>query len=150
MRGKREGYPRFRRRMGLIPAYAGKTSVHVCRDGTSQAHPRVCGENVVDSSASSSSSGSSPRMRGKRRPHNRGNRSPRLIPAYAGKTAGQYPASQHTPAHPRVCGENAIALISSVVGFGSSPRMRGKLTNTGEQTGDRGLIPAYAGKTWRK
>ena len=48
-----------------IPAYAGKTI-----NGSSVAwlikeHPRVCGENLVDTIVSNQSEGTSPRMRGK-------------------------------------------------------------------------------------
>ena len=31
--------------------------------------------------------------------------------------------------------------------MGSSPRMRGKLTDAGQEAADCGLIPAHAGKT---
>ena len=51
---------------GLIPAYAGKTSSATCTPPPVGAHPRVCGENVVEWGLSVFGVGSSPRMRGKR------------------------------------------------------------------------------------
>ena len=50
-------------------------------------------------------------------------------------------------AHPRVCGENDFISAQGKFVHGSSPRMRGKLFGGGQITEERGLIPAYAGKT---
>ena len=50
----------------------------------------------------------------------------RLIPACAGKTLQQPIAPMETPAHPRVCGENARLLPRGQYARGSSPRVRGK------------------------
>ena len=71
---------------GLIPACAGKTPEVMAVSSIGGAHPRVCGENFVQSSHQRPLSGSSPRVRGKR-----GNPATtlvtgRLIPACAGKT----------------------------------------------------------------
>ena len=51
------------------------------------------------------------------------------------------------PEHPRVCGENGLALAVGDFSGGTSPRMRGKQSwyqTTGFYIGN---IPAYAGKT---
>ena len=90
VRGKR----RFRGRLdlvaGLIPACAGKTGaligVWAC------AH------------------GSSPRVRGKLSQRRAASHIPRLIPACAGKTFNTKRAVIGDAAHPRMCGENNIAL----------------------------------------
>ena len=50
-------------------------------------------------------------------------------------------------AHPRVCGENTIMSAACHVGWGSSPRVRGKRVMVTEKAGAVGLIPACAGKT---
>ena len=55
--------PLFR---GLIPACAGKTGTPSRPRCSSTAHPRVCGENVTPSGNARPTSGSSPRVRGKR------------------------------------------------------------------------------------
>ena len=46
-----------------------------------------------------------------------------------------------------MCGENASASLSKPLTLGSSPRVRGKLTDAGQEAADSGLIPACAGKT---
>ena len=51
------------------------------------------------------------------------------IPAYAGKTDIADGGRHDTAEHPRVCGENLVAIGFPRVGIGTSPRMRGKLTS---------------------
>ena len=112
-----------------------------------RAHPRVGGENAGPIDAKSSARGSSPRGRGKRRrPRHRAH--PRgLIPAWAGKTLSAPKPSTACAAHPRVGGENAPPSMAIRLGWGSSPRGRGKREQrlAGRVLG--GLIPAWAGKT---
>ena len=65
VRGKLEGLQFGVDFEGLIPACAGKTQYgETLEDGT-QAHPRVCGENVGNVFSDNSDEGSSPRVRGK-------------------------------------------------------------------------------------
>ena len=71
----------------------------------------------------------------------------RFIPACAGNSLfGSYLYGLF-PVHPRVCGEQGVALRMSWTVSGSSPRVRG----TVDATGDRGLegrfIPACAGNS---
>ena len=70
-----------------------------------------------------------------------------LIPAYAGKTPRRLRSDVRSGAHPRVCGENILAVISKPASVGSSPRMRGKLSLEDRSKSNARLIPAYAGKT---
>ena len=49
--------------------------------------------------------------------------------------------------HPRVCGENYLALEAASLTRGSSPRVRGKRDKTHVHTVCCRLIPACAGKT---
>ena len=74
-----------------IPAYAGKTSSQLVMRWLNSEHPRVCGENTVAERVDDGVVGTSPRMRGKLCflvvcGENHGN-----IPAYAGKTAPEFP-----------------------------------------------------------
>ena len=50
-------------------------------------------------------------------------------------------------AHPRVGGENADQGLTSTLKNGSSPRGRGKPVSPTRNRVNRGLIPAWAGKT---
>ena len=93
-----------------------------------RAHPRVCGENLPSAPRKVTGEGSSPRVRGKRRPRGDG---------IAGKLA-----------HPRVCGENKPAESTGRGHHGSSQRVRGKPVRCSRQSRKRRLIPACAGKTW--
>ncbi|CQD13096.1 hypothetical protein U2A4042520096 [Corynebacterium striatum] len=72
--------------MGLIPAYAGRTSPNQHGAGWGWAHPRLRGADPIMEAASSELAGSSPLTRGGRvpppAPHLHGG----LIPAYAGRT----------------------------------------------------------------
>ena len=91
------------------------------------AHPRVGGENSLVWATPATSAGSSPRGRGKPPRSTRGACAWRLIPAWAGKTAG---------ARRQLCDRP-----------GSSPRGRGKRLTIFAQQGATRLIPAWAGKT---
>ena len=71
----------------------------------------------------------------------------RLIPAWAGKTGPCRRSGGPTPAHPRVGGENRRFRRSYVMGFGSSPRGRGKHELLQGLRVRLRLIPAWAGKT---
>ena len=112
------------------------------------AHPRVCGENALNSKEPTHHEGSSPRMRGKQLRLQSPFFVVRLIPAYAGKTPRGSAVPSLAWAHPRVCGENADGAITALSIGGSSPRMRGKPLETTSVEFHEGLIPAYAGKTF--
>ena len=126
-RGKREGDAAGCGRVGLIPAWAGKTKAGRVPQNERWAHPRVGGENVSVVAFASLPGGSSPRGRGKPVSAVLVGPSGRLIPAWAGKTSASTGRTQRRRAHPRVGGENPHPLSSP------SSFIR--------------LIPAWAGKT---
>ena len=131
----------------LIPARAGKTPGSSRARSGRGAHPRACGENFPTDCITVSVSGSSPRVRGKRRARERGPGWGRLIPARAGKTVRRWASGTATRAHPRACGENLLLLDMTIISMGSSPRVRGKLDEDPRDPKGRGLIPARAEKT---
>ena len=90
------------------------------------AHPRVCGENEMGDTEILWVEGSSPRVRGKLKRLELGERSDRLIPACAGKTTIITEDLPVSGAHPRVCGENVSSRKKISRIRGSSPRVRGK------------------------
>ena len=86
-RGKHQGRRERRRRVGLIPAHAGKTTRSTGQTFPAWAHPRSRGENKMQQRELTTDAGSSPLTRGKLG-HALTSASPlRLIPAHAGKTA---------------------------------------------------------------
>ena len=74
------------RHKGSIPAWAGETYPTSAKGSYLQVYPRVGGGNPPHSSASHSSSGLSPRGRGKQRPADSSAPGARSIPAWAGET----------------------------------------------------------------
>ena len=147
VRGKRRVLILAAGASGLIPACAGKTRCFPWRHLRPWAHPRVCGENARVNQVNLRREGSSPRVRGKRAAQQKTPDLQRLIPACAGKTLPLPWTISAVPAHPRVCGENALAAGKASAAYGSSPRVRGKLAMFLGSFSIGGLIPACAGKT---
>ena len=110
-------------------------------------HPRVCGEHPLWLSRSRFGVGSSPRMRGTLCRCCRTRFRLGIIPAYVGNTVRLTFAWPETWDHPRVCGEHARNAWNGVVGWGSSPRMRGTHAENRRRHNIQRIIPAYAGNT---
>ena len=131
----------------ITPACAGKTNHGHWPLASLEDHPRVCGENLRIRDRQTGQRGSPPRVRGKRV-----GRLPffllrRITPACAGKTGREQRGSVSHGDHPRVCGENAFAIICLRLLAGSPPRVRGKPPGqTLRGRWDR-ITPACAGKT---
>ena len=151
VRGKRDHGLLRARPPGLIPARAGKTVTCCSNLSRSAAHPRACGENTMATPSVAMATGSSPRVRGKRRGDGREQHRVRIIPARAGKTAGRTRSPATSSDHPRACGENGVGSILARSRAGSSPRVRGKPPARTVAARAPGIIPARAGKTcaWR-
>ena len=109
VRGKLHSQCVFIERSGLIPACAGKTATRSPPPPSPTAHPRVCGENRDRKRLYQGRAGSSPRVRGKHHLGRALGTEDRLIPACAGKTLQTSEILSMPRAHPRVCGENALA-----------------------------------------
>ena len=146
-RGKRSCCCPFPRALRLIPARAGKTLTRLSSTSPRTAHPRAGGENPPSASAKVTTSGSSPRGRGKRFAASVRNRPAGLIPARAGKTVCRRRRRTSRAAHPRAGGENANRAKLMAPSMGSSPRGRGKRRRGPALRRQEGLIPARAGKT---
>ena len=106
MRGTRQRRDDHRLLPGIIPAYAGNTCVRFAPSSASGDHPRVCGEHPTRTEPTSTSWGSSPRMRGTRFRADLVPGTPGIIPAYAGNTCGYRLVEASDGDHPRVCGEH--------------------------------------------
>ena len=108
----------------------------------------MCGENGKIFVDNTYGYGSSPRVRGKPATSPPVRASSRLIPACAGKTGRVGLSCEYHQAHPRVCGENLIRIVKTILADGSSPRVRGKLLPPHHHAVVDRLIPACAGKTF--
>ena len=147
MRGTRGGGIGALRLVGIIPAYAGNTTLALLRDVWVLNHPRVCGEHQMYGSLVGWDSGSSPRMRGTPSGVVGFVYKAGIIPAYAGNTFSRFLGMPDGWDHPRVCGEHRLFSIRFLSYRGSSPRMRGTLGLPARHRYESGIIPAYAGNT---
>ena len=72
----------------------------------------------------------------------------RIIPAYAGSTAGDGGADEGGGDHPRIRGEHTSGATKGRKRHGSSPHTRGARPIRGHPPLRRRIIPAYAGSTY--
>ncbi len=147
MRGTPDHAVWFRRRGGIIPAYAGNTGNLALNLMNWRDHPRVCGEHATVTVPPTDSTGSSPRMRGTHMVILPQICDTGIIPAYAGNTPCRAPAWNWWRDHPRVCGEHYTLRCGMACSLGSSPRMRGTPSDSRNMIEAWGIIPAYAGNT---
>ncbi len=73
-------------KVGITPAYAGKSKLFIVHGQQLRDHPRVCGEKFCLNVIPNSIKGSPPRMRGKAGGHAHAHHKRRITPAYAGKS----------------------------------------------------------------
>ena len=131
----------------FIPACAGNTPAPYLVPFPAAVHPRVCGEHVIIVQFFKLKIGSSPRVRGTRKPKPKRQRQSRFIPACAGNTALSITTSCNLPVHPRVCGEHQNCKRRNNHRIGSSPRVRGTHTGKIGLVQNVRFIPACAGNT---
>ena len=112
---------------GIIPAYAGSTTLSLIQKQSAEDHPRIRGEHVTASRNTRRGSGSSPHTRGAPDCATSARRPSRIIPAYAGST-------------------RAIGVVQDRR-HGSSPHTRGAPSRLRGLLSGWRIIPAYAGST---
>ena len=127
MRGKELGFHIVAVKIGITPAYAGKSFMWTkfCRE--TRDHPRVCGEKGKNHPRKPYCEGLPPRVRGKVLKLQNALKKFRITPAYAGKRPRTLLAGSSSRDHPRVCGEKPGGRLRELVYPGSPPRMRGKV-----------------------
>ncbi len=146
-RGGLIGGERQRIRVGLIPAYAGRTPRSTGRIDRWWAHPRLRGADAGSIPVVGSKVGSSPLTRGGQALSLVGITALGLIPAYAGRTACTAARIAAARAHPRLRGADEVIFTPVLRLRGSSPLTRGGLGIEHWIKSVEGLIPAYAGRT---
>ena len=107
-RGARHRHPGSPRRERIIPAYAGSTSSIASPTRSARDHPRIRGEHSSTGFVMKSPTGSSPHTRGAQRRMGIPKSLIRIIPAYAGSTAGSFFWRRTWSDHPRIRGEHAL------------------------------------------
>ena len=132
---------------GIIPAYAGSTTVLGRVLDPRKDHPRIRGEHLVRAPAADEATGSSPHTRGARLIASWWAFRSGIIPAYAGSTrAWLGPVGSQTD-HPRIRGEHVDDSWVTGAAAGSSPHTRGALKQLIGPGNSARIIPAYAGST---
>ena len=114
---------------GNTPAYAGKTGEDLPQSTLNEKHPRVCGEDHIQSQSEIPVKETPPRMRGRLLWRFAFARKERNTPAYAGKTLKRLRIQPTKEKHPRVCGEDPPRQVSYLRPPETPPRMRGRLIN---------------------
>ena len=109
----------------------------------------MCGEKALSTFSSRKNSGSPPRVRGKGLERFEPLRCVGITPAYAGKSCRAVRSRWRARDHPRVCGEKTPDASSTTKSIGSPPRMRRKGHRSIHPVPQRGITPAYAGKSLR-
>ena len=131
----------------FIPARAGNTEQGRIPPPPSAVHPRACGEHDEPHRGRRHHGGSSPRVRGTRRPRSPRRTRRRFIPARAGNTTGVLSRRARRTVHPRACGEHAAPSWRAAPWPGSSPRVRGTRDARRRHRLPERFIPARAGNT---
>ena len=109
-----------------IPACAGETEGIILADAGTGVYPRVCGGNIGIAHLRQSSSGLSPRVRGKLAVGVNALPGAGSIPACAGETFDPDLPGPKSKVYPRVCGGNHGPNLPALQWHGLSPRVRGK------------------------
>ena len=147
VRGKLDEHPDGLLLSRITPARAGKTCTGPANTRRNRDHPRACGENDSFAAATSSDSGSPPRVRGKPLSHTLMFFCLRITPARAGKTLRTMSFPAAAKDHPRACGENVTSARWPMRTAGSPPRVRGKPSLNFAFCPRFRITPARAGKT---
>ena len=147
-RGKGGGKQGSKRRHGITPAYAGKSSLDVCGVGKREDHPRIRGEKTAQNHLLLRRVGSPPHTRGKGTESRRAHGVAGITPAYAGKSWKPPPRNSAQKDHPRIRGEKGAKPSPRGKEGGSPPHTRGKAAMRPTETGQGGITPAYAGKRY--
>ena len=129
----------------FIPASAGNATAPGRSVTGAPVHPRECGERTDSLKSISQPAGSSPRVRGTRKPRSPPPASCRFIPASAGNAAAVLQRQQIARVHPRECGERHRRTLQQRQRRGSSPRVRGTLRERDRLAHHYRFIPASAG-----
>ena len=127
MRGKVRISVGEHQRLGITPAYAGKSAGFGLFLDVPGDHPRICGEKLRDLRMVLSTVGSPPHMRGKV-----------FIAFLLLDVVGD---------HPRICGEKQYRPRRLRRCLGSPPHMRGKGEADDRAEQEQRITPAYAGKS---
>ncbi len=131
----------------FIPTHVGNTFHLAFSAAISSVHPHACGEHVRYSVGLRPKDGSSPRMWGTLKKHQKINRPSRFIPTHVGNTCPRPHSTSIKSVHPHACGEHLMADSIRLFGDGSSPRMWGTPLAVEVLERFARFIPTHVGNT---
>ena len=129
----------------ITPACAGNSYARFCARIAGWDHPRVCGEQSRLEHISEWGIGSPPRVRGTAAESAKLLNDRGITPACAGNSSPCGSGLLLPQDHPRVCGEQLLALRALRNAKGSPPRVRGTGNIDCRLNQKRGITPACAG-----
>ena len=131
----------------ITPACAGNSAGLPARAADPGDHPRVCGEQAGAEGAEERFGGSPPRVRGTEMHGMYQRFHIGITPACAGNRNSFLRIPGNNKDHPRVCGEQALAMRKILCSIGSPPRVRGTGTPLRAEDHRDGITPACAGNS---
>ena len=131
----------------ITPACAGNRPGLPARAADPGDHPRVCGEQAGAEGAEERFGGSPPRVRGTEMHGMYQRFHIGITPACAGNRNSFLRIPGNNKDHPRVCGEQALAMRKILCSIGSPPRVRGTGTPLRAEDHRDGITPACAGNS---
>ena len=123
--------PRWRfawRGARFTPTCVGTTQQPRRGRGAAPVHPHVCGDDTREAPPSFPTSGSPPRVWGRRRPVVIVVSVMRFTPTCVGTTRTAHPCHHLAAVHPHVCGDDSRAASCDLMASGSPPRVWGRQT----------------------
>ena len=132
----------------ITPACAGNSAARQNLSVSIRDHPRVCGEQPHYCNIALPVIGSPPRVRGTVPARVSRVLQSRITPACAGNRHVALVQEMKSEDHPRVCGEQVVAVALVIWAAGSPPRVRGTDALPVSGLRDAGITPACAGNSW--
>ena len=142
--------PNKKERMGITPAWAGKSLLPLPDVSSVGDHPRMGGEKVSNNGQYTKSGGSPPHGRGKVHAKDEDLQRQRITPAWAGKSICHSHWCFSCKDHPRMGGEKKSTETAPGIGWGSPPHGRGKDFFLLDRLFSDRITPAWAGKSLRQ
>ena len=136
----------FQSCQGSIPAHAGEPRGEGCYPVQVRVYPRARGGTFARNSASSRTSGLSPRTRGNPARCPEPSADGGSIPAHAGEPLDKGVHVGQDPVYPRARGGTYYERKTGAKCRGLSPRTRGNPKTRRRTTTNEGSIPAHAGE----
>ena len=131
----------------FIPVHTGNTPSIPANVSAISVHPRAYGEHRIFVNIFSLYYGSSPCIRGTLKCVRCGCQWTRFIPVHTGNTGSIWTFVSLNAVHPRAYGEHSTSFLQVPSDGGSSPCIRGTLTDKWGDVQDCRFIPVHTGNT---